>query len=94
MAEFENIRTEVRGRVAIIRLDRPKALNALNDQLMDELGQALLAFIADVLGVAKSRVSLKSGQTSRVDFRLKRVKAVRVRADRGRAVETGVPMGA
>lgn len=26
---------------------------------------ALLAFIADLLGVAKSRVSLKSGQTSR-----------------------------
>ena len=33
--------------VGLIRLNRPKQLNALNDQLMDELGAALLAFDAD-----------------------------------------------
>jgi enoyl-CoA hydratase len=41
------ITTETHGRVALIRLNRPKALNALCDQLMDELGAALLAFDAD-----------------------------------------------
>ena len=35
---------ETRGRVGLLTLNRPKALNALNDQLMDELGAALLAF--------------------------------------------------
>ena len=44
---YECILTEVRGKVGLITLNRPKALNALNDQLMDELGQALLAFDAD-----------------------------------------------
>jgi len=38
---------ETRGRVGLLTLNRPKALNALNDQLMDELGAALLAFDAD-----------------------------------------------
>jgi len=41
------IRVETRGRVGLITLDRPQALNALNDILMDELGAALLAFDAD-----------------------------------------------
>ena len=35
------------GKVGIVTLNRPKALNALNDQLMDELGAALKAFDAD-----------------------------------------------
>jgi enoyl-CoA hydratase len=39
------VRTE--GRVGVITLNRPKALNALNGQLMDELGAALKAFDAD-----------------------------------------------
>ena len=39
--------TETRGRVGLLTLNRPKALNALNDQLMDELGAALLEFDAD-----------------------------------------------
>ena len=45
---YECITTRVEGeKVAVITLNRPKALNALNDQLMTELGQALLAFDAD-----------------------------------------------
>ena len=40
------VRTEA-GRVGIITLNRPKQLNALNDQLMDELGAALKVFDAD-----------------------------------------------
>src|SRR5262245_22787187 len=43
----ENILVETRGRVGLIRLNRPKQLNALNDALMDELGDALKAFDAD-----------------------------------------------
>lgn len=45
--QYENILVEQQGKVGLIRLNRPKALNALNDQLMDELGHALLAFDAD-----------------------------------------------
>jgi enoyl-CoA hydratase len=41
------ILVETRDRVGLIRLNRPKQLNALNDALMDELGTALLAFDAD-----------------------------------------------
>lgn len=41
------IETETRGRVGLIRLNRPKALNALCDQLMTELGQALREFDGD-----------------------------------------------
>ncbi|MXK61394.1 enoyl-CoA hydratase, partial [Burkholderia pseudomallei] len=44
---YENIVVETRGRVGLITLNRPKALNALNDALMDELGVALKAFDAD-----------------------------------------------
>ena len=35
------------GKVGVITLNRPKQLNALNDQLMNELGAALKAFDAD-----------------------------------------------
>ena len=44
---YENIIVETRGRVGTITLNRPKALNALNDALMNELGQALAEFDAD-----------------------------------------------
>jgi enoyl-CoA hydratase len=44
---YENILTETRGRVGVITLNRPKALNALNDALMDELGAALKQLDAD-----------------------------------------------
>ncbi len=39
--------SETRGRVGLLTLNRPKALNALNDQLMDQLGEGLLAFEAN-----------------------------------------------
>ena len=41
------IQTETHGAVGLIRLHRPDALNALCDQLMTELGHALLAMDAD-----------------------------------------------
>ena len=44
---YENILTETRGRVGLVTLNRPKQLNALNDALMTELGEALLKFDAD-----------------------------------------------
>jgi enoyl-CoA hydratase len=44
--ELIQVRTEA-GKVGLITLNRPKQLNALNDQLMDELGAALQAFDAD-----------------------------------------------
>jgi enoyl-CoA hydratase len=47
MAEYGMILVETHGRVGLIRLNRPKALNALCDQLMGELGEALAAFDAD-----------------------------------------------
>ena len=47
MMSYETILTSTDGRVGLITLNRPKALNALNDQLMDELGAALLSFDAD-----------------------------------------------
>jgi enoyl-CoA hydratase len=44
---YQNILVETRGRVGLVTLNRPKALNALNDALMDELGTALTAFESD-----------------------------------------------
>ncbi len=44
---YENILTETRGRVALVTLHRPARLNALNDPLADELGEALRGFDAD-----------------------------------------------
>jgi enoyl-CoA hydratase/carnithine racemase len=44
---YENILVETRGKVGLITLNRPKALNALNDALVDELGDALGKFEAD-----------------------------------------------
>jgi enoyl-CoA hydratase len=44
---YENILVETRGRVGLVTLNRPKALNALNDALMGELGVALKVFDAD-----------------------------------------------
>ncbi len=44
---YETIQTETRGHVGLIRLDRPKALNALSSELLGELGEALDRFEAD-----------------------------------------------
>ena len=44
---YETILVETHGKVGLVRLNRPQVLNALNDQLMTELGQALSAFDAD-----------------------------------------------
>jgi enoyl-CoA hydratase len=49
--DYETILVSRQGpdkrQVGIVTLNRPKQLNALNDQLMDELGAALTAFDAD-----------------------------------------------
>jgi enoyl-CoA hydratase len=47
MAEYETILTETRGKVGLVTLNRPKALNALNATLMTEVVAALAAFDAD-----------------------------------------------
>ena len=45
--EYSDLLIETHGRVAVIRLNRPKALNALNANMMNELGDALYKFDAD-----------------------------------------------
>jgi len=48
---YENMIVTTHGRVGLITLNRPKAMNALNDALMDELGAALRAFdTSDAIG--------------------------------------------
>ena len=44
---FETILVETRGKVGLITLNRPQALNALNRQIIGELNQALDAYEAD-----------------------------------------------
>jgi enoyl-CoA hydratase len=44
---YQNIIVETRGKVGLITLDRPKAMNALNDRLIDEISAALDGFEAD-----------------------------------------------
>jgi len=44
---YETILTSTEGPIGLITLNRPKALNALNTQLMNEIGAALAAFDAD-----------------------------------------------
>ncbi len=49
---YKTILLEKKGPVALITLNRPEALNALNEQLMDELTDALLALeVDDDIGV-------------------------------------------
>ena len=47
MAAYETILVETHGKVGLIRLNRPQALNALCDAMMAEIGAQLLAFDAD-----------------------------------------------
>ena len=44
---YETILVETRGPVGLMTLNRPKALNALNSQLIAELNRALGGFEAD-----------------------------------------------
>ncbi|NQV43973.1 MAG: enoyl-CoA hydratase [Rhodospirillales bacterium] len=44
---YETIIAEIRDVVGLITLNRPDALNALNGQLISEMGRALVAFEAD-----------------------------------------------
>ncbi|MSO92015.1 MAG: enoyl-CoA hydratase [Rhodospirillales bacterium] len=44
---FENINVEKRGAVALVTLNRPKALNALNTPMMQDLAKAVDALEAD-----------------------------------------------
>ncbi len=44
---YETIKTETRGKVGLITLDRPEALNALNNQLVEELVEAVAAYDAE-----------------------------------------------
>jgi enoyl-CoA hydratase len=45
--DYADLLIENHGKVAVIRLNRPKAMNALNDNMMNELGAALRGFDAD-----------------------------------------------
>jgi enoyl-CoA hydratase len=47
MAAYETLLIETRGAVTLITLNRPQALNALNNQVLGELVAALTAFDAD-----------------------------------------------
>jgi enoyl-CoA hydratase len=47
MSDYTSILTETRGRVGLITLHRPQAMNALNIQLLTELLEALAAYDAD-----------------------------------------------
>ena len=44
---YQNILVETKGKVGLVRLNRPAALNALNAALIDELSKAIDAFEAD-----------------------------------------------
>ncbi len=44
---YEHIITETRGKVGLITLNRPKVLNALSSEVMDELGAAIDAYEKD-----------------------------------------------
>lgn len=46
-SSYDLIKTEVKGKVGLITLNRPKALNALNNALMDDITHAATAFDLD-----------------------------------------------
>ena len=45
--EYADLLIEKHGKVVVVRLNRPKAMNALNDNMMNELGVALRKFDQD-----------------------------------------------
>lgn len=47
MSQYETILIETHGRVGLIRLDRPKSMNALNNTMFRELAEALSTLDAD-----------------------------------------------
>ena len=47
VATYKNILTSTKGKVAIIQLNRPKALNALCNELFVELNDAMTKFDKD-----------------------------------------------
>src|SRR3979411_614586 len=66
---YENLIVETRGRVGVIRLNRPQALNALNSALNAELGRAIAEFDADagigcILLTGSERAFAAGGDTS------------------------------
>ena len=44
---YEHIITESRGNVGLITINRPKVLNALSSDVMDEIGNAIDSFEGD-----------------------------------------------
>ncbi len=47
MTDYKTIKTETQGRVAIVRLNRPDSLNALNQEVMREIAAAFAAIDRD-----------------------------------------------
>ncbi len=47
MADYKYMKTERKGSIGIVTFNRPKALNALNEEVATELTDALMAFDAD-----------------------------------------------
>jgi enoyl-CoA hydratase len=45
--EYKQIKVETHDRVGLVQLNRPKALNALNRELMQEIIQALQVYDQD-----------------------------------------------
>ena len=58
---YENILVETKGKVGIIRLNRPQALNALNSALIAEFHAAIAAFEADAEHLLHDRHRLRQG---------------------------------
>ncbi len=54
MASYETLIVETRGKVGLVTLNRPKALNALNSQLIAELNTVLDGFERDAASAASS----------------------------------------
>src|SRR4051812_15316908 len=45
--QYETVLFETKGHICYIKLNRPSVLNAMNNQLAEELGDALFEFDAD-----------------------------------------------